>query len=414
MSSLHDTNDQEEVVQQPPNPDPKRKGFLVPLMLGIIIGILLVTVALPVMVDNGFISTQVDSTDDEEDENTREKQSGRSTKKLQNLSVDVSTQVTEIVEDVSDTVVGIRIFQKGQSSFWDDHEGIESIGSGVIYKKEDKDAYIVTNHHVIDGADEIEVVLSDDTRLEGEVIGSDVYSDLAIIRTDGNDIEKVIDIGSSHDIKVGEPAIAIGNPLDLMFAGTITQGVISGKERTIPQDLDANGVADWQSEVIQTDAAINPGNSGGALINISGQLIGINSMKINQTAVEGIGFAIPIDTAIPIMDKLETEGEVVRPYLGIEAYSLDDLPANELENTLKLPEEVEHGVYLRWVESFSPADEAGLERFDVIVEIDGEPVHDILEVRQILFQEKEIGDIVDIVYYRGSKKNNVEIELIEK
>lgn len=411
MSLLHEPSQEDKESEQKP-PNQRKKTFLIPLLLGVIIGILLVIVALPALVDNGLIGNDANQSKDEPVHATKGKE--QRPEQLQNLSVDVSTQITDIVEDVSDTVVGIRIFQKGQGSFWDNYEGIESIGSGVIYKKSDKHAYIVTNHHVIDGADEIEVVLSNDTRLKAEVVGSDLYSDLAVIRTEGKDIKKVIDIGSSSEIKVGEPAIAIGNPLDLMFAGTVTQGVISGKERTIPQDFDTNGVADWQSEVIQTDAAINPGNSGGALINISGQLIGINSMKINETAVEGIGFAIPIDTAIPIMEKLEQDGELTRPYLGIEAYSLEDLPSNEWENSLKLPKDVEHGVYLRWVESFSPADEAGLERFDVIVGMDDEPIHNILDIRKILFEEKEIGDTVEVLFYRGKEKNRIKIKLIEK
>src|SRR5699024_10586561 len=135
--------------------------------------------------------------------------------------------------------------------------------------------------------------------------------------------KKTIERGTSDNIKVGEPAIAIGNPLGHMFAGSVTQGVISGKQRTVPQDFNEDGRPDWQAEVIQTDAAINPGNSGGALINIDGQLIGINSMKINQTIAQGIGFAIPIDTAKPIIQELEETGSMTRPFLGVEIYSLE-------------------------------------------------------------------------------------------
>src|SRR5699024_3899502 len=195
------------------------------------------------------------------------------------------------------------------------------------------DAYYVTNHHVIEGADTVGLVLFDDSHISVDLVGSDLFSDLAVLKMDGKQVEKVIEMGSSDDVKVGEPAIAIGNPLGLMFSGSVTQGVISGKQRTIPQDFNQDGRADWQAEVIQTDAAINPGNSGGALINIEGQLIGINSMKINQAAVEGIGFAIPIDTAGPIIDELEKTGEVKRAYLGVEIYSLDEVPQTEWKNT---------------------------------------------------------------------------------
>src|SRR5699024_10825858 len=164
-----------------------------------------------------------------------------------------------------------------------------------------------------------------------------------------------------EDVKVGEPAVAIGNPLGHMFAGSVTQGVISGTQRTIPLDINQDGRADWQAEVIQTDAETNPGNSGGALINIEGQLIGINSMKINQTSVEGIGFAIPIDTAMPVIEELEETGEVTRPYLGVEIYSLEEVPKAEWSRTLNLPEDIEGGVYVWSVEPLSPADQGGLE-----------------------------------------------------
>ena len=204
-------------------------------------------------------------------------------------------------------------------------------GSGVIYKKDGEYAYIVTNHHVVDQADMIEIVLNDDTNLEAELLGSDLFTDLAVLRVDGNEIDSTIEMGSSDNVKVGEPVIAIGNPLGHMFAGSVTQGIISGKQRTIPQDFNQDGRPDWQAEVIQTDAAINPGNSGGALINIEGQLIGINSMKISQTIAQGIGFAIPIDTARPIIEELEETGKVTRPYLGVEIYSLDEVPKVEWE-----------------------------------------------------------------------------------
>src|SRR5699024_22988 len=149
--------------------------------------------------------------------------------------------------------------------------------------------YAVARHGalpIFEGADELEVVMFDDKHLEAELLGGDLFTDLAVLRMDGKDIKKTIEMGTSENIKVGEPVIAIGNPLGHMFAGSVTQGIISGKQRTIPQDFNLDGRADWQAEVIQTDAAINPGNSGGALINMDGLLIGINSMKVNQAAVE--------------------------------------------------------------------------------------------------------------------------------
>jgi len=221
-------------------------------------------------------------------------------------------------------------------------------------------------------------------------------------------------MGSSETLKVGEPAIAIGNPLGHMFAGSVTQGIISGKQRTIPQDFNQDGRPDWQAEVIQTDAAINPGNSGGALINIKGQLIGINSMKISQNIAEGIGFAIPIDAARPVIKQLEENGKVIRPYLGVESYSLEEVPKVEWKNTLRLPDDVTGGVYIWSIEPLSPAEEAGLERLDVIVEFNGEQIEDILDLRKILYQDLNIGDEVSIVYYRDGERHETKAILSEQ
>lgn len=327
------------------------------------------------------------------------------------VNVDVSTQITEVVELVTPAVVGITNYQRG-TGFWQEQGNVEAgTGSGVIYKVQDGTAFVVTNHHVIEGADTVEVVLSDETHVQAEIIGSDLFTDLAVLTMDGSQVDGVIDIGSSANIKVGEPAIAIGNPLGLYLSSTVTTGVISGTERTIPQDFNQDGRPDWQAEVIQTDAAINPGNSGGALINIYGQLIGINSMKINEEAVEGIGFAIPIDFALPVIEELEATGEVVRPYLGVEIYSLDEVPQAEWQDTLDLPADVTEGVYIWTVEALSPADRAGLKRLDVITELDGQPVSDMIGLRKVLYQEKEVGDDLRVTYYRGGVRQETVITL---
>ncbi|AXI11021.1 serine protease [Oceanobacillus zhaokaii] len=399
----------------PPNPSSKRRkkgGWLIPLLLGIIIGILLVGEVVPSIMTSDIVQENF-PTDNGTNEATIE--SGKNNKNSgaipRAVTVDVSTQITEMVEEVSPAVVGVTNIQS-TTDFWEQQESVEAgTGSGVIYKNTDGVAYVVTNHHVIEGADSVEVVLSNDTHIGAEIIGSDLFSDLAVLRMDGAAVEKVIEIGSSANVKVGEPVIAIGNPLGLAFSGSVTQGVISGTERTVPQDYNRDGRADWQAEVIQTDAAINPGNSGGALINISGQLIGINSMKINQEAVEGIGFSIPIDSALPIIEELEATGEVVRPYIGVEIYSLEEVPQAEWKNTLKLPQEVDGGVYVWSVEPLSPADQAGLQRFDVITDLDGNPVKDMIDLRKVLYQDKEIGEEVSVVYYRNGERIETTLQL---
>ncbi len=335
----------------------------------------------------------------------------KSGENLQNIEVDISTTITDIVADVSPAVVGVVNLQSQSSLFEQTEAGEQGTGSGVIYKVDGNQAFVVTNHHVIQGADEVEITFADESRVSAEIRGSDLFTDLAVLELESSYVDKVIELGSSENVNVGEPALAIGNPLGIHLSGSVTQGIISGKQRAIPQDFDLDGRADWQAEVIQTDAAINPGNSGGALINMDGLLIGINSMKIAQSSVEGIGFAIPIDDAIPIIEQLEQEGQVERPYLGVEAYSLNDIAQAEWERSLNLPVEVEAGIYIRSIEPRSPADNAGLEAYDVITALDGQPIQDIIDLRKHLYQNKEVGSSMDITFYRDGEKKSVSIEL---
>ncbi|RSK29166.1 serine protease [Bacillus sp. HMF5848] len=331
---------------------------------------------------------------------------------VQQVSVNVVSQVTQAVDKVSNAVVGVVNLQQARG-FWDTEvmEQEAGTGSGVIYKKENGRAFIVTNHHVIEDATNIEVSLADGTRVPATILGSDIWTDLAVLEIDAEHVDTVAEFGNSDTLRAGEPVIAIGNPLGLQFSGSVTQGIISGTNRTIPIDLDQDGSPDWHAEVLQTDAAINPGNSGGALVNIAGELIGINSMKIAQSAVEGIGLAIPINYAIPIINDLEQFNEVRRPYMGVSLVSLNEIPAYHIENTFFLPKEVTEGVAIREVVPLSPADRAGLKMYDVIVEMDGEPIGDVIELRKHLYNKKSIGDSMEVTVYRDGQKVTVTMQL---
>ncbi|MYL50741.1 PDZ domain-containing protein [Halobacillus litoralis] len=389
----------------------QRRRWVMPTIVGGILGAVLVLLALPALVQTELLPYDMTIPEDEsglvEDD---QELTGGTTK---NVQLDVNTQITDVVEKVTPSVVGVVNLQTRQD-FWQqegDSAQQAGVGSGVIYKKEDGTAYVVTNNHVIEGASEIEVVLADETRVKAQLIGGDLFTDLAVLKMPAEQVEQVAELGTSENLKVGEPAIAIGNPLGLSFAGSVTQGIISGKERAIPQDFNGDGMEDWQAEVIQTDAAINPGNSGGALINIDGQLIGINSMKIAQSSVEGIGFAIPIDSAKPIIDELEQFGQVNRPYIGIEAYGLNEVPTSEWSDTLNLPQDVDGGLYIRSIRQMSPAAKAGLEPLDVITALDGEPVRDIIDLRKYLYNEKDPGDEMEITYYRDGEQDATTLTL---
>ncbi len=328
----------------------------------------------------------------------------------------MTTAVTDAVDKTGDAVVGITNIQ--ETNFWGSGPNSSNsgtaeagTGSGVVYKKSGGKAYIVTNNHVIEGASELEVTLSDGIKLPAELIGSDPWTDLAVITVDGDKVKTVAEFGKSATLKPGEPVIAIGNPLGLQFSGSITQGIISGLERTIEVDINQDGQTDWNTQVIQTDAAINPGNSGGALVNMSGQVIGINSMKIAEAAVEGIGLSIPIDSVIPIITDIEEYGEVKRPFLGVNLASVEEISQYHQQNTLKLPNGVTSGVAITGVQAGSPAAKAGIQEFDVIIEMDGETVNDVVELRQYLYNEKKVGEKIKLTFYRDGKKQTAEVAL---
>jgi serine protease Do len=374
-------------------------------LVGAVLGALLVVISVPALSKWDVLPYQVTPRESEQVQN------GETAKEpaiRQQVSVDVSSQVTKAIDKVSDAVVGIVNIQ--EANFWS-QGGEAGTGSGVIYKKENGKAFIVTNHHVVENASELEVSLKDGTRVPAKLLGSDVLMDLAVLEIDAKHVKKVADFGNSDTVKPGEPVIAIGNPLGLQFAGSVTQGIISGTNRTVEVDLDQDGAPDWNAEVLQTDAAINPGNSGGALVNIQGQVIGINSMKIAQEAVEGIGFAIPINIAIPVISDLEKYGQVRRPYMGVELRSLSDISSYHLQATLHLPKDVTEGVAVIEVVPMSPAAQAGLKQFDVIVALDGHKIRDVLDLRKYLYTKKSIGDTMKVTFYRDGEKHTVTMKL---
>ncbi|WP_110928067.1 S1C family serine protease [Bacillus massiliglaciei] len=385
----------------------RKSGYFLSGLGGAILGGALVT---------GIVFPALNDDDNQGSTGSLSTQSEQSATKQQ-VSLNVSTAVTDAVKKAGDAVVGITNIQ--ETNFWGsagaNGEGSGSAeagsGSGVVYKKANGKALIVTNNHVIENANELEVTLNDGTKIPAKLVGADPWTDLAVVEVDGDKVKTVAEFGKSGSLTPGEPVIAIGNPLGQQFSGSVTQGVISGLERSIEVDINEDGQTDWNAEVIQTDAAINPGNSGGALVNMAGQVIGINSMKIAESAVEGIGLSIPIDSVIPIITDIEEHGEVKRPYLGVNLASVEEISQYHQENTLKLPKDVKTGVAITGVQTGSPADRAGLKEFDVIVGMDDEEIKDMAGLRKYLYNEKDVGDKVKITYYRNGKKETAELTL---
>ena len=284
-----------------------------------------------------------------------------------------------------------------------------SSGSGVIYKKSGNTAYIVTNNHVVNGAKKLSVILSDGTNVTAEVVGTDVWTDLAVLKIKADNVKTTMDFADSDKIAVGETAFAIGSPLDVTLSNTVTKGIVSAVNRQIPMDVDGDGTNDWNQTVIQTDAAINPGNSGGALINNEGKLIGINEAKIakasNNVSAEGIGFGIPSNEVKLITEQLEKSGKVMRPALGVQLVSVNTLDTVQSQLNFN----GKQGVVIRSVESNTPAAKAGLEKYDIITKINGQEIKDVAAVRKYLFEKTKIGDTIKVTYYRNGKEHTVNV-----
>lgn len=309
-------------------------------------------------------------------------------------------QRIEAIEKVSSAIVGVVNFY-GERTIGE--------GSGIVYKIDKDHAYIVTNEHVISQGDYFEVVLSDGERMEAELIGSDLYTDLAVLKVSSEKVTTAAEFGDTETMKVGQTVLAIGNPLGLNFAGSVAQGIISGHDRTVGVDLDGNGSDDWEMTVLQTDTAINPGNSGGALVDLNGKVIGINSLKIAESSVEGMSFAIPTYIALPIIEDLEEHGKVLRPQLGISIQDMTSIP-DRLKELLGINVEQRDGVFITELVKESVAQKQGLEAGDVILAIDGEDTLDTMTFRKKLYTYRT-GDVMVISVLREDQKLDIEIKL---
>ncbi|HFI0077357.1 TPA: S1C family serine protease [Streptococcus suis] len=345
------------------------------------------------------------------------------TTSVSNVQYSNDTSTTQAVEKVQDAVVSVINYQtqssNSLSSIFGNIESSDELavageGSGVIYKKDGDTAYIVTNNHVVSGAEKIDILLASGEKLSGELVGADTYSDIAVIKIAADKVTTVAEFANSDKIKVGETAIAIGSPLGSVYANTVTQGIISSLSRTVTsQTEDGQTIS---TNAIQTDTAINPGNSGGPLINIQGQVIGINSSKITSSsvsssgvAVEGMGFAIPSNDAVQIINQLETNGKVTRPALGVQMVNLTDLSTSQLEKAGLANTDLTSGVLIVSTQSGLPAD-GKFEPYDVITEIDGQTIENKSDLQSELYKH-QIGDTITVTYYRNNKKMTVDIKL---
>ena len=322
---------------------------------------------------------------------------------VENVNYDVKSSTTDVIEKVNSSVVGVLVYANGTAS---------GSGSGVVYRVDGKTAYIITNAHVVSGATDVQVVFSNKESVNATIVGSDTYSDIAVLKLTADFDMTAIKCGDSSLLDQGETVLAIGSPLGIEYAGTVTQGIVSGIDRTVSVDLNDDGQEDWDMNVIQTDAAINPGNSGGALVNMAGELVGITSMKLSNTSVEGMGFALPINDVITSVEHIIENGKVTRPQIGISGVSLSGYSSYQLRY-YRINTDLTDGIYVSRVTSGGAASKAGIQEGDIIVKFDGKEVTTYKSFLTELYS-KEPGDKVSVVVNRNGTEKTIEVTLGEQ
>ena len=322
---------------------------------------------------------------------------------VENVNYDVKSSTTDVIEKVNSSVVGVLVYANGTAS---------GSGSGVVYRVDGKTAYIITNAHVVSGATDVQVVFSNKESVNATIVGSDTYSDIAVLKLTADFDMTAIKCGDSSLLDQGETVLATGSPLGIEYAGTVTQGIVSGIDRTVSVDLNDDGQEDWDMNVIQTDAAINPGNSGGALVNMAGELVGITSMKLSNTSVEGMGFALPINDVITSVEQIIENGKVTRPQIGISGVSLSGYSSYQLRY-YRINTDLTDGIYVSRVTSGGAASKAGIQEGDIIVKFDGKEVTTYKSFLTELYS-KEPGDKVSVVVNRNGTEKTIEVTLGEQ
>lgn len=314
------------------------------------------------------------------------------------------------LEEVSDLKTAINnVYDSTVYIEVSDNRGSIASGSGFVYKKDDNNGYILTNYHVIEGGTKFVVTFTDGEEVEASLVSGDEYYDIAILKVDASKVKMVATLGDSSSIELGDTVFTVGAPLGKEYMGTITKGIISGINRMVSVKL-TRGT--YLMEVIQTDASINSGNSGGPICNIRGEVIGITSSKLVGSGVEGMGFAIPINSVTDMIGNIESGEKISRPYLGVQLVDLTNTFALQYYYNIRISSDVEFGAVLSLVEEGMPAKKAGLEVGDVIVEIDGQKIEDVTHFKYILYKYK-VGDKITVKYYRENRINETTIELTQ-
>lgn len=308
--------------------------------------------------------------------------------------------ISQSVNKIYDSVVMIDNYQKNK---------IAGSGSGFVYKKDNEYGYIMTNQHVIEDATKIEVTFTSDTVVEGELLGSDEYLDIAVVKVPVSAVISVAKIGSTEDLGLGETIFAVGTPVGEEYFNTVSGGYISGLNRKVTVSVKSK--SDWVQEVIQIDAAINPGNSGGPLVNYNGEVIGVTSLKLVDSSIEGMGFAIKIEDAFKHIEDLENGIKIQRPLLGITNANATDTYTLK-QYGITLDSEITSGIAVISVVEGSGADKAGLKKGDVIIKLNDDEVTNVAYLKYLLYKYN-IGDTIELTYIRDKETKTTTVTLTE-
>lgn len=310
------------------------------------------------------------------------------------------TSLAAAVEKVYDAVVVVEGYQKEQ---------LASTGTGFVYKTDEKYGYILTNQHVIAEMEKINLTMSNEEQVEAKVLGSDEYLDLAVLRIDKSKVTQIATIGKSENMNIGDTIFTVGSPMGADYRGSVTSGILSGKDRMVAVSVANSNSNDWVMRVLQMDASINPGNSGGPLLNVNGEVIGICSMKLVDDEIEGMGFAIPIEYAMNHVDSLEKGEKIEWPVLGVSMANVTDA-GTLYRNGITVPKEITSGVVVVNSVEGTGAANAGLKKGDIITKINDAKVKDSAYLRYELYQH-QAGDTISVTYIRDGKENTTKVKL---
>ncbi len=321
------------------------------------------------------------------------------TKTVSEVNITETNTIKSSIKKIYKASVLIEAYKNGR---------LGSSGSGFVYKQDDQYGYVLTNNHVVENTTSVKVINVEGVEVDAIVLGTDVYMDIAVLRIPKDAILQVATIGDSSNSELGDTVFTVGSPEGREYMGTVTKGILSGKDREVTVKL-SNG--SYIMSVLQTDAAINPGNSGGPLVNINGEVIGINSLKLVEDEIEGMGFALPIEEVMLYVDRLEKGEQITRPTVGLE---LIDATNSYLLGyyQMNVNTDVTEGAIIYRVVDNSPAALAGLKSGDVIMAVDGNKVTDVTHFRYLLYKHS-IGEEMKVTYIRDGKEATLVVKLTQ-